>query len=83
MFDTDTSYLPWMDDALCAQIGPNDPLFFPGKGGSTREAKRFCNQGCEVVEACLQYAIDEEIEEGIWGGKSGRERKRLRKLQQT
>lgn len=64
----------WRDSALCAQV--DTEMFFPEKGGSTREAKRICAT-CDVRAQCLQYALDGEERFGIWGGKSERERRRL------
>ncbi len=66
----------WQDHALCAQTDPE--AFFPEKGGSTREAKRIC-LGCEVRDACLEYALANDERFGIWGGLSERERRRLKK----
>jgi len=68
--------LRWQDFALCAQTDPD--IFFPEKGGSTRDAKRVCGV-CPVREECLQYAMDNDERFGIWGGLSERERRRLRK----
>ena len=51
---------------------------FPEKGGSTREAKRIC-LGCEVRDACLEYALANDERFGIWGGLSERERRRLKR----
>lgn len=65
----------WQDRALCAQTDPE--AFFPGKGGSTRKAKRLC-VGCEVRAECLEYALSRDERFGIWGGLSERERRRLR-----
>ena len=70
---------PWVDLALCAQI--DGDLFFPEKGGSTRDAKKMC-LSCEVREECLQYALENEERFGIWGGKSERERRRILKESQ-
>ena len=69
--------LRWQDKALCAQVDPE--IFFPEKGGSTREAKRVC-QGCDVRAECLDYALEHEDvgRFGIWGGLSERERRSLR-----
>lgn len=64
----------WTVDALCAQTDPE--AFFPEKGGSTRSAKRICDT-CPVRDACLEYAIDNNVHHGIWGGLSERERRRL------
>jgi WhiB family transcriptional regulator, redox-sensing transcriptional regulator len=67
---------PWMVRALCNQADPD--LFFPEKGGSTREAKRIC-AGCEVRAECLAYALRRNEPSGIWGGLSERERRQLRR----
>ena len=62
----------WREDALCPQTDPD--AFFPDKGGSSRPAKQICGR-CSVSEACLTYALENGIREGIWGGMSGRERR--------
>lgn len=64
----------WQDDALCAQTDPE--IFFPEKGGSTREAKKICLL-CPVKDQCLEDALANEERFGIWGGLSERERRRL------
>lgn len=64
----------WQDAALCAQIDPD--LFYPEKGGSTADAKGIC-RSCDVRAECLQDALDNRDEFGIWGGKSARERRTL------
>lgn len=64
--------LSWQQDALCAQTDPE--AFFPEKGGSTRDAKKICAD-CEVTEACLEYAMENDERFGIWGGLSERERR--------
>ena len=66
----------WQERALCAQTDPE--AFFPEKGGSTREAKRIC-LGCEVRDACLEYALAHDERFGIWGWLSERERRRLKR----
>ncbi|ADG97109.1 transcription factor WhiB [Segniliparus rotundus DSM 44985] len=66
----------WQENALCAQTDPE--VFFPEKGGSTREAKRIC-LNCEVKNDCLEFALQNDERFGIWGGLSERERRRLRR----
>jgi WhiB family redox-sensing transcriptional regulator len=66
----------WQRAANCLGVDPD--LFFPERGGSTREAKEVC-RGCVVREECLQYALDNSEKFGIWGGLSERERRRLRR----
>jgi WhiB family redox-sensing transcriptional regulator len=65
----------WMDHANCAGCDPN--LFFPERGASTKEAKAVC-AACVVRETCLEYAMAQGIKHGIWGGRSERERRRIR-----
>lgn len=69
--------LPWQEEALCAYVDPD--VFFPEKGGSSREAKRICAQ-CSVQKVCLEYALENDERFGIWGGLSERERRRLKRL---
>jgi hypothetical protein len=64
----------FFDDALCPQTDPE--IFFPDKGSSPKEAKSICGR-CEVADRCLQWAIDNSMEFGIWGGLSARERRNL------
>lgn len=66
----------WQERGLCAQTDPE--IFYPEKGGSTREAKKIC-QGCEIREKCLEYAMQNDERYGIWGGLSERERRKLKK----
>jgi len=69
--------LPWQEHSLCAYVDPD--VFFPEKGGSSREAKRICAQ-CTVQAECLEYALANDERFGIWGGLSERERRRLKRL---
>lgn len=68
--------LAWQEHALCAQTDPE--AFFPEKGGSTREAKAVC-ANCSVRAECLDYALKNDERFGIWGGKSERERRLVKR----
>ena len=82
LLDFQPSHEPtWRDDALCAQTDPD--MFYPEKGGSTREAKKTC-LACPVRARhlggsgeCLDYALEHQERFGIWGGVSERERRRM------
>lgn len=63
----------WRELGLCSQTDPD--VFFPEKGGSTREAKLVCGR-CEVKWECLEYALAHDERFGIWGGLSERERRK-------
>ena len=66
----------WQNYANCLGVDPD--LFFPERGASTREAKEVC-RGCVVQDECLEFALSNGEKFGIWGGKSERERRRVRR----
>jgi WhiB family redox-sensing transcriptional regulator len=59
-------------------LGVDPELFFPARGASTGEAKEVC-RGCVVRIECLDYAVAANEKQGIWGGTSERERRRVRR----
>lgn len=65
----------WRSYGLCGQTDPE--AFTPEKGGSNKSAKAICSR-CEVREVCLQYALAHNETDGVWGGLSPRERRKLR-----
>jgi WhiB family redox-sensing transcriptional regulator len=65
----------WMALAACDSANPD--LFFPIRGESVSLAKAIC-AGCAVREDCLEYAITYRERFRIWGGLSGRQRRRIR-----
>lgn len=68
----------WRDDALCAQM-PDPDEWFPEVGERSLTAKKVCGLCPDWVrDACLAYALDNEITDGVWGGKTRRERQRMR-----
>ncbi|TMK46583.1 MAG: WhiB family transcriptional regulator [Actinobacteria bacterium] len=70
-------YIPWQERARCREHDPE--IFFPEKGGSSREAKRICAD-CPVRIECLNYALRRDERYGVWGGMSERERRRLKRM---
>lgn len=64
----------WTLASICTSVDPE--IFYPEKGGSTREGKKVC-RARPVVNACLQYALDNQERFGIWGAHSERERRKL------
>jgi WhiB family redox-sensing transcriptional regulator len=68
--------LEWQTHARCAEVEPE--IFFPERGGSSKAARMVCAQ-CSVRLECLEYALNNKEQFGIWGGTSERERRRLRK----
>ena len=68
----------WRDHALCR--GFPQKWWFPEQGGRFETAVFICSV-CPSQEPCRQYAIDEKIIHGVWGGltEAGR-RRRTRKM---
>lgn len=66
----------WMYDAACRDADPE--TFFPDLGHNGREAKKICAR-CTVVHECLEYALLDNITDGIWGGMSGDQRHKIRR----
>lgn len=64
--------IPNLPSALCAQVDPE--LFFPNKGEPTRAARRIC-PACPERAACLQWALDNNEQHGVWGGRTARDRR--------
>lgn len=60
----------------CANRPPE--VFFPSDAVGVDRARKIC-QGCPILQQCLDYAIVNHEEHGVWGGASERERRRLRK----
>lgn len=66
----------WMAVGLCRQHHPT--VFFPSDGVGVDRARKICGE-CPVQETCLEYALDNRIDHGVWGATSERERRRMLK----
>ncbi|MXZ67494.1 MAG: WhiB family transcriptional regulator [Acidimicrobiia bacterium] len=67
----------WRDQAACRTTDPG--VFFPDPGDvvGVERARQVCD-GCPVATECLSYAVGTNQTEGIWGGTTPGERRRLR-----
>lgn len=68
--------LEWMSRGRCTSVPPE--VFFPSDGVGVEVARRICAD-CPVKEPCLEHALAERIDHGVWGGTSERERRRILK----
>lgn len=66
----------WMAQGNCRNFAP--AVFFPADGAGVDRARKVCAT-CPVVKTCLEYALAEHIDHGVWGGCSERERRRIAK----
>ncbi len=53
--------------------------FFPIDGTGVNIAKRVCEEHCDVQEQCLEFALTNHMDHGVWGGASERARRRLQR----
>jgi len=69
----------WRDNASCKKMG--NTLFFQTLHNNSKkilesinEVKALC-ESCPVKEDCLDFAVRNDIKDGIWGGMTPTERK--------
>ena len=66
--------LSWRQRAACKGVDPD--IFYPTSDEEAEEAKAICAT-CPVREACLEYALANRERDGVWGGATERERRRM------
>lgn len=64
----------WRQHAACRGVDPD--IFFPVTEEESEDAKAICNQ-CSAQQACLEWALTNREKEGVWGGATERERRRI------
>ena len=64
----------WRQAAACRGVDPD--IFYPVTDEEAEEARSIC-QGCAVVEGCLEWALVTRERDGVWGGATERERRRM------
>lgn len=72
----------WRTHAACRDEDPD--LFFPiGTSGpavvQAEEAKAVCRRRCPVMETCLEWALENEEQVGVWGGTDEQDRRRIQR----
>jgi WhiB family redox-sensing transcriptional regulator len=66
----------WMHQGSCRDYPPS--TFFPSDGVGVDVARKICAE-CPVQAPCLEHALSERIDHGVWGGCSERQRRRILK----
>jgi len=64
----------WRQLAACR--GLDADIFYPTSDEEAEEAKAIC-ASCHVRQPCLEQAITQRERDGVWGGLTERERRRL------
>jgi WhiB family redox-sensing transcriptional regulator len=71
---TALSTASWRKRAACRGLDPE--VFYPAADEYADEAKAICAM-CPVHQACLEHALANREREGVWGGATERERRRI------
>ena len=72
--DMTGSDLMWRQKGACTGLDPS--IFFPESEELADEAKSICAE-CPVRLHCLEHALARRERDGIWGGTTERERRRI------
>lgn len=64
----------WTAEGRCRGMDPQ--VFFPSDGLGVQAATAICLD-CPVREPCLEYALVNRIQHGVFGGESERSRERI------
>jgi WhiB family redox-sensing transcriptional regulator len=64
----------WRHRASCR--GLDADIFYPVSDDDASEAQAICDT-CPVRQPCLEHALASREREGIWGGLTERERRRI------
>jgi WhiB family transcriptional regulator, redox-sensing transcriptional regulator len=67
--------IAWVSSARCRATDP-DPLFV--SGAAQKRAAAICRH-CRVIVECAVEALDNQMEFGVWGGMTERQRRALLK----
>jgi WhiB family redox-sensing transcriptional regulator len=66
--------LLWRRHSACRGLDPE--IFYPATDEEAWAAKQVC-EGCTVQETCLEFALQGREKEGVWGGATEKERRRI------
>ena len=67
--------LAWRRHAACRGLDPE--IFFPPvDDGDVDDAKAVCG-ACGVQQTCLEFALQVREKDGVWGGATEKERRRI------
>jgi WhiB family redox-sensing transcriptional regulator len=66
--------LAWRRHSACRGLDPD--IFYPATDEEAATAKLVCG-ACGVQETCLEVALQGREKEGVWGGATERERRRI------
>ena len=72
--ESDLRDMSWRDRGSCRGLDPE--VFYPETDEQADVAKAVCAE-CGVQAKCLEHALTYREKEGVWGGATERERRRI------
>ena len=66
--------LSWRQSAACRGVDPE--IFYPASEEEAEVAKAVC-ASCGVRQACLEFALASRERDGVWGGATEKDRRRM------
>ncbi len=66
--------ITWRQRGACNGLDPG--VFYPDSEDNADEAKAIC-ASCSVRLSCLEYALVMRERDGVWGGTTEKERRRI------
>lgn len=66
--------LTWRQHAACRGLDPD--IFYPATDEEAAVAKAVC-EVCSIRQACLEHALGSRERDGVWGGATEKERRRI------
>ena len=66
--------LSWRQKGACRGLDPQ--IFYPVSDEEADEAKAVC-ASCVVQKPCLEWALANRERDGVWGGATEKERRRI------
>ena len=64
----------WQQLAACRGVEPD--IFYPASDEEAEAAKAVCGV-CPVRQPCLEFALANRERDGVWGGATEKERRRI------
>jgi WhiB family redox-sensing transcriptional regulator len=68
--------MSWRADGACRGLDPT--IFYPASDEEAQQAIAVCER-CVVRQPCLEHALANRETEGVWGGTTEKERRRLQR----
>ncbi len=66
--------ITWRELGACRGLEPT--IFYPDEDEDATDAKSVCAE-CRVRVTCLEFALNHREKQGVWGGATERERRRI------